>query len=85
MQLIMKWFGSKRFIRSFVEKLPLKLLSIIGLFLVVLWLFALLTHEVIIEKEVEFDNKLINWIAPYSAESFKRLMEFITFFGSGSF
>ena len=76
----MDWFGSKRFITSFVEKLPLKLLAIVSLFLIVLWLFALVTHEVIIEKEYEFDHKLINLIAPYSAESFIRSMKFFTFF-----
>ena len=81
----MDWFGSRRFITSFVKKLPLKLLAIVSLFLIVLWLFALVTHEVIIEKEDEFDNKLINLIAPYSAESFIRLMRFFTFFGSGKF
>ena len=77
--------GTKQFIASFVKKLPVKLLSIAGLFLVILWLFAFITHEVIIEKETEFDNKLINLFAPYSAESFLRLMRFFTFFGSGKF
>src|SRR5688572_7478357 len=81
----MSWFGSKRFITSFVKKLPLKLLATVSVFLIVLWLFALVTHEVIIEKENEFDNKLINLIAPYSADSFIRLMRFFTFFGSGRF
>lgn len=77
--------GTKQFIASFVKKLPLKLLSIAGLFLVTLLLFAIITHEVIIEKEAEFDNKLINFFAPYSAASFVRAMRFFTFFGSGKF
>ena len=75
----MKRPGRKRFIASFVEKLPLKLISIAGLFLVILWLFALITHQVIIEKEAEFDNKLIYLFARYSANSFVRLMRFFTF------
>jgi undecaprenyl-diphosphatase len=81
----MRWLETKRFIRSFVSKLPLKLITIVGLFLLVLGLFALLTHEVIIEKEQEFDNRLAGFFATYSTDSFLQLMRFFSFFGSGKF
>lgn len=76
---------TKQSIRSFLKKLPLKFLLIAGLFVAGLYLFALITHEVIIEKEEEFDNKLIHFFAPYSAERFIRVMKVFTFFGSGKF
>ncbi len=76
---------TKRSIQSFLKKLPIKFLLIAGLFLAGLYLFAILTHEVIFEEEEEFDNKLIHFFAPYSAEQFLRVMKIFTFFGSGKF
>lgn len=76
---------SKQLIRSLLKKLPLKFLLIAGLFVAVLLLFALITQEVIFEKEAEFDNKVIHFFSPYSDETFIQVMKVFTFFGSGIF
>ena len=76
---------SKQLIRSLLKKLPLKFLLIAGLFIGVSLLFALITQEVIFEKEAEFDNKVIHFFSPYSNAAFIQLMEVFTFFGSGKF
>lgn len=81
----MKELSTKRSVRSLFKKLPLEFLIIAGLFIAALLLFALIVHEVTIEKENEFDNRVIHFFSPYSAEPFIRLMKFFTFFGSGNF
>ena len=78
-------FLSKQRIRQLLKQLPLKILFIVGLFIVALLLFSLITDEVIFDKEYEFDNKLVEFFAPYSEERFLRVMRVFTFFGSGKF
>lgn len=76
---------TKRSVRDFLKNLPLRFLVIAGLFLVGIYLFGILTHEVIFEKEEEFDTKLIHFFAPYSADNFIQVMKIFTFFGSSKF
>ena len=77
--------STKQSIRAFLSSLPLKFLFISALFLVVVYLFGSMAHDVIIEKEEEFDKKLIHFFAPYSADNFLEAMRVMTFFGSSKF
>lgn len=83
--MIMEEIRTKRSRGSLFKKLSLKFLLTAGLFVMVLLLFALIIHEVTIEKESEFDTKVIHFFSPYSTEPFIRLMRFFTFLGSGKF
>ena len=81
----MEELKSKRSIRSFIKKLPLKFLLIAASFLASLFLFGFITHEVIIDKEDLFDTTVVRFFSPYTTESFVSVMMFFTFFGSGTF
>jgi membrane-associated phospholipid phosphatase len=75
----------KRSELSFLEKFSLKFLLVAGLFVITLWLFALIAYGVFFQNEYEFDNKLIHFFSPYSTQPFIRLVRFFSFFGSGKF
>lgn len=75
----------KRLIIDFFKRLPLKLILVAGIFFSAVYFFGSIAHEVFIEKEEEFDNKIVEFFAPYSAASFIEAMKVFTFFGSGKF
>jgi len=75
----------KRSIRALIKSLPIKLLLIAGLFVAAIFLFALITHQVVFQKEDLFDSKVSQFFSPYSKEPFIGLMKFFTFFGSSKF
>jgi membrane-associated phospholipid phosphatase len=75
----------KKSIKSFLKKLPLEFLLLAGLFVGAIFLFALIAHEVVFEKEAVFDNKVIDFLSPYTTKAFIGAMKFFTFFGSSKF
>lgn len=81
----MEFHTLSRSMRTLLKTLPLKVLLVAGMFIAALVLFGLIAHEVIIEKEEEFDTRLIQFFSPYSEERFIHVMETFTFFGSGKF
>ncbi len=62
-----------------------KLLAMLAFLVLVLSVFAYITHEVIVEKEDIFDTKVIHFFQEYSNHNTRDIMEFFTFFGSTTF
>ena len=81
----MEELKNKRSIRYFIKKLPLKLSLIAISFVVSLFLFGFIAHEVIIDKEDLFDTAVVRFFSPYTTESFVNVMKIFTFFGSSTF
>ncbi|MGZ5133965.1 MAG: hypothetical protein ACXWCG_02390, partial [Flavitalea sp.] len=60
----MEELKNKRSIRYFIKKLPLKLSLIAVSFVVSIFLFSFIAHEVIIEKEDLFDTAVVQFLSP---------------------
>lgn len=81
----MEELNSQKSAQSVLKKLSLEFIVIAVFFVSALFLFALITHEVVYEKEDIFDSRVIHFFSPYSTESFINVMKFFTFFGSSRF
>lgn len=70
---------------SVLTKLPLKLVGVSCLFILALFLFGIITHEVIYEGGHDLDDYLVSFLSPFSNDRVIAIMKFFTFFGSGKF
>jgi membrane-associated phospholipid phosphatase len=75
----------KRILRGVFRFFSLKLLLIGGLFLVSIFLFALIAHEAVYEHEQVFDNAVFSFFASHTTASLVSVMKIFTFFGSSYF
>lgn len=62
-----------------------KVLVMFTLLILVLSLFAFITHEVVFEKEDILDTAVTSFLQPYYNNNTKALMQFFSFFGSTGF
>jgi membrane-associated phospholipid phosphatase len=67
------------------KRITIRLLFSAGIFLVCLFIFFFIIHEVLLEKETHLDEKIFLWIGPYRTPLITKLMLFVTFFGSQKF
>ncbi|GAB4094383.1 phosphatase PAP2 family protein [Flaviaesturariibacter terrae] len=65
--------------------LSLRLLAIVGLFLVALLLFSVIANEMVIEQEARLDNWVFRELRPLQSAALTRVMLVVTFFGSAHF
>jgi undecaprenyl-diphosphatase len=72
----------KKRMQFFVRQLTLKSILIAGLFIFFLFLFALISHEVVYENEASFDTRTIAFLSTHSSPALIRAMRGFTFFGS---
>jgi len=73
-------------IKAYLEKLPLKLLLLVLLFIASIILFGLIAHEVLAEKENNIDWMVADYVqAHWFSDRMTSFMLVITFFGSNSF
>lgn len=72
-------------VKQNVKLISLKLAIVIGLFLLTLFLFIMLTDEVVLEHETGFDERVFKVMAGYTSPFMTRIMLFFTFFGSTYF
>jgi membrane-associated phospholipid phosphatase len=72
----------KKRIQLLVSQLTLKSLLVACLFIVFLFLFALITNEVVYENEASFDEKTILFFSMHSSPAVIQLMRGFTFLGS---
>lgn len=72
----------KKRVQLLVSQLTLKSILIAGLFIFFLFLFALITHEVVYENEASFDTKAIAFLSAHSSPALIRAMRAFTFLGS---
>ena len=68
-----------------VKRISLKLAIVIGLFLITLFLFMMITDEVVLEHETGFDERVFKQLTGYTSPFLTRIMLIFTFFGSTYF
>jgi undecaprenyl-diphosphatase len=68
-----------------LQLISFEVLIIAGLFLLSLFVFAYLAHEVVQENEQAFDNKISGYIFSFSNDQVISIMKFFTFFGTIQF
>lgn len=62
-----------------------KLISALLLFIISLFFFSIISHEVVLEKEDWFDKTVFDYLRTYSSPFNIDLFNFFTFFGSSTF
>lgn len=62
-----------------------KLISALLLFIISLFFFSIISHEVVLEKEDWFDKTVFDYLRTYSSLFNIDLFNFFTFFGSSTF
>jgi membrane-associated phospholipid phosphatase len=75
----------KKFIREIITEIQLKTVLVSLLFLVSLFVFGFLAHEVVGENETGFDNKAFQFFSAYNSPQFITVSRILTFFGSTYF
>ena len=74
-----------REVKKKVKLISLKLAVVIGLFLIALFLFTMITDEVVLEHETGFDERVFKQLAGHTSPFLTSIMLFFTFFGSTYF
>lgn len=78
--------SNKSFVRSYLKKLPLSLLVLVALFAGVMFLFALVVHEVLWEKEDAIDHFILHFLSAHLiSDGLTGWMKTITYFASATF
>ncbi len=75
----------KKFIREIITEVQLKTVLVSLLFLISIFVFGLLAHEVVGENETGFDNKAFHFLAAFNSPQFITISRIFTFFGSTYF
>jgi membrane-associated phospholipid phosphatase len=72
-------------LNTYLKKFPLRLALLVLLFIISLSLFGFITHEVLWEKEAEFDEMAFNYLKTHTNDKVISFMSAVTFFGSSKF
>ncbi|MDB5275504.1 MAG: phosphatase family protein [Ferruginibacter sp.] len=72
----------KKRLQLLANQLTQKSLLIACLLIIFLFLFALITHEVVFENEASFDSKTIHFLSMHSSPAIIKIMRGVTFLGS---
>jgi membrane-associated phospholipid phosphatase len=75
----------RKFIREIIKEVELKTILVSLLFLVSLFIFGLLAHEVVGENETGFDNRAFHFFSAFNSPRFIEVNKVLTFFGSTYF
>jgi membrane-associated phospholipid phosphatase len=75
----------KKFIREIITEIELKTVLVSFFFLISLFVFAFLAHEIVGENETGFDNKVFHFFSAWNSPEFITVSRIFTFFGSTYF
>lgn len=75
----------KKIIRRLITEIEIKALLVSLLFIVALFVFGYLAHEIVGEKETEFDQKAFHFFAGFNSPGFITVNRVLTFFGATYF
>lgn len=75
----------KKKFRDLIVEIQLKTVLVAVLFLVCLFVFGYLAHEIVGENETAFDEKAFHFFAAYSSPGFITVNRIFTFFGASYF
>jgi membrane-associated phospholipid phosphatase len=74
------------FFAGYINKLPLRLLLLLGLFAGAIFLFGWIAHEIFDENEIAFDNNVLAFFSTHIVRPrLTPFMKSITYFASGTF
>lgn len=68
-----------------VKGISLRLLIVLAIFTVILLVFIFITDEIVLEKEMSFDNHVFQFLRGYTTAAVTGKMIFLTSFGSQKF
>ena len=71
----------KKFIRGLITEIELKTLLVSLLFIISLFVFGYLAHEIVGENETAFDEKAFHFFAGFSSPGFITINRILTFLG----
>ncbi len=75
-----------RFIHKFLKKLPIALIVALLLFIGAIFLFVVIIHEVLWEKEVEMDKAVFDFLSAHViSDKLTGIMKTVTYFASATF
>lgn len=75
----------KKLIREIITEIELKALLVSLLFIICLFVFGYLAHEIVGENETAFDEKAFHFFAAFSSPRFITINRIFTFFGASYF
>jgi membrane-associated phospholipid phosphatase len=75
----------KKFIRGVIAEIELKTLLVSVLFIISLFVFGYMAHEIVGENETVFDEKAFHFFAGFSSPGFITINRILTFFGASYF
>jgi len=78
-------FLKRQRLKDLFKVISLRLLFSIMSFILALYIFALLTEEIIFDQHHNFDHKVFHLLAPYTTSELISVMKFFTFFGKPEF
>lgn len=77
---------SETFIKRYSKKLPLTVIVLLIVFIATLFVFTMIAHEVLTEKEEGIDNAIFNYLSAHIINSNRtRFMTAVTYFASAVF
>ncbi|HEV8286839.1 MAG TPA: phosphatase PAP2 family protein [Chitinophagaceae bacterium] len=75
----------KKFIREVIAEIEIKTLLVSLLFIISIFIFGFLAHEIVSRDENSFDDRAFAFFKLHTTESFIDVMRVLTFFGSTYF
>jgi len=75
----------KKVIRRVITEIEIKTLLVSLLFIISLFAFAFIAHEIVGENETAFDEKAFHFFAGFSSSGFIQVNRILTFFGASYF
>jgi len=75
----------KKFIREIITEVEIKTLLVSLLFIISLFVFGYLAHEVVAEDETSFDNAVFAFFSAHTTRGLINVMRILTFFGTTYF
>jgi undecaprenyl-diphosphatase len=75
----------KKVIRRVIIEIEIKALLVSILFIISLFVFGYLAHEIVGENETAFDEKVFHFFAGFSSPGFIKVNRIVTFFGASYF
>ena len=75
----------KERLAKLLQLISLKLLFSVVSFLVVLYIFAVVAHEIFLEREDELDRNVFQFLDSFATQEIIEVMRFFTFFGKPQF
>ena len=75
----------KKFIRGFIAEIELKTFLVSLLFIISIFVFGYIAHEIVGENETVFDEKAFHFVAGFNSPGFITINRILTFFGASYF